>query len=363
MGFGFRKSVNLGGGVRMNVGKKGIGFSAGTKGARISTGPRGTRARVSIPGTGIYYEQKLGASKNSSRRTTYNANQNIEIQKQQEKEIQLEQAKNEVKAYEEKIEYLISMHKECTETFDWENIIKSPPFKEGDIGPNQLEAINNLKSYKPSFRDKFFKRIEARKILLKEQIQYGIDEDKKLYKNWISLKQLAENVISGDIDSYKKVLEDLAPFNQLEDLGSDFEYQFLDSKSIVFNLYVHSDKVIPSEVLSLTKTGKLSRRKMTKTMFYELYQDYVASCVLRIARELFALLPLEKVYINAIGEEFDSSIGKEVNGTILSVKIDPMTLNKLDIERIDCSDSLVNFEHNMKFRKTKGFAFVDNLEV
>lgn len=60
MGFGFRKSINLGGGFRLNFSKKGIGLSAGVKGFRASIGPSGVRMRTSIPGTGIYYEERLG---------------------------------------------------------------------------------------------------------------------------------------------------------------------------------------------------------------------------------------------------------------------------------------------------------------
>jgi hypothetical protein len=34
MGFRFRKSINLGGGFRVNLSKSGIGYSFGTKGMR-----------------------------------------------------------------------------------------------------------------------------------------------------------------------------------------------------------------------------------------------------------------------------------------------------------------------------------------
>ena len=67
MGLYFRKSVNLGGGVRLNFSKSGIGISAGVKGARISTGPRGTYANFSIPGTGVRYTKKISSTSSSSR--------------------------------------------------------------------------------------------------------------------------------------------------------------------------------------------------------------------------------------------------------------------------------------------------------
>src|SRR5258708_8088860 len=58
MGWYFRKSLNLGGGVRLNFSKSGVGVSGGVKGFRVSTGPRGTY--VNIGGGGIYYREKIG---------------------------------------------------------------------------------------------------------------------------------------------------------------------------------------------------------------------------------------------------------------------------------------------------------------
>ena len=69
MGLYFRKSVNLGGGVRLNFSKSGIGISAGVKGARISTGTRGTYANFSIPGTGVRYTTKISGPNSATRNT------------------------------------------------------------------------------------------------------------------------------------------------------------------------------------------------------------------------------------------------------------------------------------------------------
>lgn len=56
MGWRFRKSINLGGGFRINLSKSGIGYSWGVKGFRITQTASGqTRKTYSIPGTGISY--------------------------------------------------------------------------------------------------------------------------------------------------------------------------------------------------------------------------------------------------------------------------------------------------------------------
>ncbi len=69
MGFRYRKSINLGGGFRVNISKSGIGYSWGVKGARITKTARGTTRRtLSVPGTGISYVDETG-----KRRTQNNA--------------------------------------------------------------------------------------------------------------------------------------------------------------------------------------------------------------------------------------------------------------------------------------------------
>lgn len=64
MGFRYRKSINLGGGFRINLSKSGVGYSWGVKGYRVTKTAKGTtRTTASIPGTGISYVQETGANK------------------------------------------------------------------------------------------------------------------------------------------------------------------------------------------------------------------------------------------------------------------------------------------------------------
>ena len=87
MSLRFRKSIKIAPGVKMNISKKGIGYSVGTKGARVSVGANGRVTRtIGIPGTGVYDTATIGnlnssnsshSSENSS--TTSNASGNSYI--------------------------------------------------------------------------------------------------------------------------------------------------------------------------------------------------------------------------------------------------------------------------------------------
>jgi hypothetical protein len=64
MAFGFRKSISLGGGIRLNLSKSGLGLSAGRKGARMSVNSSGRRrTTLSLPGTGLRWQSTSGGRK------------------------------------------------------------------------------------------------------------------------------------------------------------------------------------------------------------------------------------------------------------------------------------------------------------
>lgn len=67
MGFRFRRSLNLGGGFRLNLSKRGAGLSVGGKGFRVGVGPRGVRRTVSVPGTGMSWVSETSLGQGSGR--------------------------------------------------------------------------------------------------------------------------------------------------------------------------------------------------------------------------------------------------------------------------------------------------------
>lgn len=63
MGMRFRKSISIAPGIKLNLNKKSVGLSVGNKFGGVSYNTRtGAHARVSAPGTGMYYTTKIGSS-------------------------------------------------------------------------------------------------------------------------------------------------------------------------------------------------------------------------------------------------------------------------------------------------------------
>jgi len=358
MGLRIRKSFKIAKGVRVNVGKTGVGLSIGTRGLRHTIHSSGRRtSSIGLPGTGISY---VKTSTGGSRKRT---SSNTVIQKQLQKQHEIEENTKIVDDYNELLGRIVSVHKECDEFVDWVSInALKPPYIPPDAGQRKTKAENDYNSYTPNFFAKLFKSIEdKRRTRLKTKILEAELLDAKEYEDWKNLNVLSERIVQGDIEAYFEVINEMNPLDDLLDYGSGFEFSADHSRAIEVELKVKSDTVIPNYVLSLTKTGKLSRKEMTKTQYFDLVQDYVCSCAIRVARDVMALLPVEQVVVHAVDDVLNTATGHIEQITILSVVFDRHGLNGLNFELIDPSDALQSFKCQMKHMKTSGFRAVERI--
>jgi hypothetical protein len=56
----FYRRFRIAPGVTVNVGKRNASISVGRRGAHVTVGTAGNRATVGLPGTGLYWTEKLG---------------------------------------------------------------------------------------------------------------------------------------------------------------------------------------------------------------------------------------------------------------------------------------------------------------
>lgn len=74
MGLYWRRSTNVLPGVRINWTKSGPSISMGPKGVKMNISKRGTYVSGSIPGTGLYYRQKVGGGSKTNGSSTGRTN-------------------------------------------------------------------------------------------------------------------------------------------------------------------------------------------------------------------------------------------------------------------------------------------------
>lgn len=266
--------------------------------------------------------------------------------------------------YNEYIEMLRSLHKDSPEPINWNDVKKiPPPLEEAAENKKEKQARQRLLSYSPSFFDKLFNKKEKRIRQLTSALEQAIIFDKADHEqylqdyqsavsDWQRLQKIAEGVLAKDPDAYEEAIAYFEPFNEIKELGAAIILNF-EPAYVTINLTVNATDTIPAYNLIQTSSRKLTKKEMPLSKFNELYQDYVCSCILRLARETFAYLPVDLVYIHVISQDV----------TIVSVAIPLNALNRLRFESVDPADSMRNFTHHMKFSKSGGFSAVEPLKI
>ncbi|MEW5815791.1 MAG: hypothetical protein AB1798_10420 [Spirochaetota bacterium] len=296
-------------------------------------------------------------------------------QKQIRRLEELQQAEAKVEEYNNYVDLITSMHKECSEAIDWVKIRDLPePQEPKRSDRNESQARKALDRYRPGFLDRLLRREARKRQALSQAVHDGRLQDDKEYrairaeyidkrKEWKYMHDVAIGILKGDVSAYLSAVREMDPFEEISNIGSAVSLSVLTPKTVAVALNVNTSKVIPKESKSLLKSGKLSVKEMPASRYWQLYQDHVCSGVLRVAREVFALLPVDKVAVDALCKMVNPKTGHLDDTVILSVLIPRATLAELDMDRLDPSDSMSNFLFRMKFKKITGFEPVEPIDV
>lgn len=139
-------------------------------------------------------------------------------QKQYRKTQELEQAAYEVDVYENYIEVIQSIHKECSPAVYWNQIALSKQLRERRKSSAKEDAARlKIDRYKPGLID----RIKRERILLEQQVAIAIKADENDYKKIISIWEkevdewkenvgMAEALLKGDAQAKIEAIGNLA---------------------------------------------------------------------------------------------------------------------------------------------------------
>ena len=322
MGLNFRKSIQLIPGVKLNLSKSGASISAGVPGFRKSINTQGqVTTTASIPGTGLYYtdkkkafgkdaktakkaaEKQAAEKKTTSKKSTSSAEKKTAAKTTAKKTAAPKESAPVIEPQQTAPVFtnvgqvdaasLKSIHKTADDTIDWKAVAASA--KAPDASYSQMM--------------------------------------------WAYYHSVATDVLKGDIDTYLQLIYEVNPLDDLLGYGSNFEFG--------------TDNPRRMEVEFTVNRELLSHASQTMSSFEynDLLQDFVCSLSIRVARDMFALLPVQNVIVHAVLD----------GNTVLSVKFDRDNLAKVKYGMIDPSDTVSKFTHSMSFDRMRGFLPVSRL--
>lgn len=293
MGLRFRKSVSLFPGVRLNFSKGGMSLSAGVPGFRKTINTKGqVTTTTGIPGTGLYYVETKKRNNTPKQRTTPTRHYNYELQDQQSYyEPENNITSNNIVQVD--TDTLKSIHKTADDTIDWTEVLVSP------IAPDET---------------------------------YNQDM-------WSYYYSVAPDILNGDIDKYLQLIYEVNPLDDLLEYGANFEFGTDSPNKIEVEYIINKDVLFEA------------KNHLNNTDYNDLLQDFVCSMSIRIARDMFALLPIDNTIVYTVLD----------NKTILLVDFDRKALSKVKFGYIDPSDTVEGFKHNMCFDVVDGFSEISRV--
>lgn len=303
-----------------------------------------------------------------------------EIRRAEKRQIQLdkqrsaEQARDLVEEQNEYLKTIKAFHKVYAEKIDWDIFLKAKE-PQAPVRTNalELEAIKKYETYQPNWFIRILRLVNWRKKSLQENIAISRANDEKefgilvaRYKEnhakWNDEKDLAERIVSNDLDAYEEVLKTKSSLLDGVIKCSSLSLSFKDN---VLNLdldVLMDNKILPNQLYSVTKTGKISEKDFPTTRYNQLYQDYVCSVSLGAAKIMFGLFPISKILVNSMSDVLNTATGNLERQAILSVLIPRESFQSLNLNQIDPSDCMKNFNHNMNFKSTEGLRPISQLK-
>ncbi len=344
----FRKSVSICKGVRLNFGKKGVSISSGIPGFRktynFNTGK--TTTTVGIPGTGIYYvdtsgpskkkeekksggffSQLFGGSQNSSstisNNTTSYSNNNASQERMTAKPaapvypvygdttVQTTNASSKgvtPKKNNESVETVggvpeqrhitpVSVVDETQITPTVEPVSVAIPVEEKKPEDITYDTINAI-----------FENCDVAIDWVDVISHKAPTSDDVVSETWEYLHKRAVDVFDGNIDTFLEIISTVNPYDDLLDYAENFEFGTDDS----------SVMEVEFSILD-SNTDKL--KKST-------FEDYYSAIAIRVARDTFALLPVEQTIVHVLHE------GTE----ILHASFEREKIHELNVVGMDASD-------------------------
>lgn len=319
MGLRFRRSIKICDGLKLNFGKTGMSMTVGSGPLKKTFNTNGNvTTTVGLPGTGIYWTEteRRGAKNNR----TSAARQDRERIQAPQSSYQAPDAVNDYfsqpSMFEDDDSALLTESyipapvaaPSCSDSSPVSNTDQVLPRGTSSIERNCLSAddIKRLYMYSDAPVDwtELISGASADELLM--------DLDTHRY-----CMQMASRILSGDVDAYLEVIEQMRPVDDLALYSGDFEFGTDSPTYIEVEFCAYPERVLQNGSSDM------------------LLEEFISAVAVRVARDLMALLPVSKVLTHI-----------EIDGnTVLSVNFARGELCSRNFRNNFAADIVQTFPH------------------
>ncbi|MBW3697762.1 hypothetical protein EK599_18945 [Vibrio sp. T187] len=280
----------------------------------------------------------------------------------------LQKSADEVNLFNEHVTIIQSLHTIMTSKIDWAAIAsKRAPEMPVIRFANKSKALAELHSHHQSgWLSNFTNKNRQLESLIRD-IESSTNKDIEHYQNqlrtwendyshWLKNTKLSKNVLNNDNESKLEALRlllDEVNVHKIRGVSlitpNGCEYK--NGYSLEVNVKIDKDNVVPQKQKSLFQ-GELKHESLSIEKRNEIYKEYVYSSALKVALDVFAILPDNHVKVNV-----QESSTSNLDQTIFAAHFERMLLNSLDLEHDSASTLVSNFIHFEHFDEKREDGF------
>jgi|GEM_PF-6931394 len=168
------------------------------------------------------------------------------------------------------------------------------------------------------------------------------------------VQQVYQKLRAGDDGALMKVIKSQQKLSGIHKLARGLG--FTVEKGLVHAvLALHSPSIVPDFQLKSMPSGKLAEVKMPRETSLKIYRAYASSAVLKVASDLFRLVPIGNVVVSAIAPCKVADSEYEEEWPVLSANLLRKPVMQMDMPNVDAVVALKAFQSSERFHDTHGF--------
>lgn len=401
MAFRFQRRIRLAPGVRLNIGKGGLGLSVGPRGASLSVGPGGVYGHAGLPGTGLAYRKKLSGSGKSQGQRSEAATLEARLAEGGSVPLRLEvdesgqlhylhddgtpmsdaEARSIRRHFEASLREQLQAHCDRLNA-DIEGLgrlhVKTPSPESNGYEVSEFDEAPPppFQSLPPVWWHLLWpparRRREARNARLKAEFdeRYRAWEWRKAEHDaaeFTRYRRESDGVWDDPQAMEATLRERLEEIDWPRETLVDFELGS-DISIIAVDIDLPREEEMPDHYWAMPpKQLKLSPRRLSATRQRELYRDHVHGIAFRVLGAVFARLPgVVEARVSGYRQAIDPATGSEYDQYLYSVKVTRKQWERIafdNLERVDPVAALETFTLRRDMTKTGIFRDIEPLKL
>ncbi len=289
--------------------------------------------------------------------------QRIAQQFASEKFAQLEASAESARKYVEIVDSLTKCHAIDFRRRDWATTAKSPNVPDPERSSREEEAARaSLNRYSPGLfsrafgvatrkRDELVTALEAARA--RDEAAYrALREEAKTHNADI---EYAQKLLALDHEAIEDSLIKYSSLNQLPFSVEGVDLLFTDKDRIVAIVDGLDPDDMPTQSITLLKSGRASIKALSTSRILELHRDNICSSSVRVAIEIMQVIPIDVIEVVMHTDLLDRATGHIRSTPILYVRVTAQALSSINLARTEPSALVEFLGGHFDWNKRNGF--------